>query len=265
MKLGTPQTGLHDAEVVSSEVVADGICRKILAAPTLTPRLKPGQFINVHVPGDPSQILRVPLAFASADARTGSLELVFALVGDATRRLCKLPAGSTTTLVGPCGNGWQETSDTGRALIVAGGIGVTPTLALARELGRTGRPFDVVVGAQTSSKLWGISEFEQAGASEVLTTTDDGSAGMKGFTTDGMAELVSHNGYEVVYTCGPAVMMAGVARECAERHLSCQASLERMMTCGFGACSTCNVAMVAGGYKSCCTDGPVFDAKEVAW
>ena len=80
-----------------------------------------------------------------------------------------------------------------------------------------------------------------------------------------MEDLLAQRDYDLVVTCGPSVMMAGVARLAEGAHVACQASLERMMTCGFGACSTCNVAMRAGGYKSCCMDGPVFDAEEVAW
>ena len=59
--------------------------------------------------------------------------------------------------------------------------------------------------------------------------------------------------------------MRGVAAIAHESGLACQVSMERMMSCGFGACGTCNVAMRAGGYASACMDGPVFDAEEVAW
>ena len=100
---------------------------------------------------------------------------------------------------------------------------------------------------------------------EAFVTTDDGSAGRRGFTTDALAELLANSDYDVVYTCGPEVMMAGVARLCHEAGVACRVSMERMMCCGFGACGTCNVAMVDGTYKSCCKDGPVFDAEEVAW
>jgi dihydroorotate dehydrogenase electron transfer subunit len=60
-------------------------------------------------------------------------------------------------------------------------------------------------------------------------------------------------------------MMRGVAALCAREGIACQVSMERMMGCGFGACSCCNVPLVAGGYALCCQDGPVFDATEVAW
>lgn len=148
---------------------------------------------------------------------------------------------------------------------MAGGVGAPPVIAAARMLAQAGLPFDVVLGAQSADRLWGPDQARALGAGEVLVTTDDGSAGIRGFTTAGMEELVGRHGYDLVMTCGPTPMMAGVARLAADMGMACQASLEKLMGCGFGACNCCNVAMVQGGYKSCCTDGPVFDASEVAW
>ena len=73
------------------------------------------------------------------------------------------------------------------------------------------------------------------------------------------------HGYDVVMTCGPQPMMAGVAKVAAAAHIPCQVSMERMMTCGFGACNTCSVQMADGTVRACCQDGPVFDAEEVLW
>ena len=100
---------------------------------------------------------------------------------------------------------------------------------------------------------------------QALATTDDGSFGIKGFTTDALRELLSQGEYDTVYTCGPQVMMRGIAAICREAGIKCQVSMERMMSCGFGACNTCNVLMADGTYKSCCMNGPIFDAEEVAW
>ena len=98
-----------------------------------------------------------------------------------------------------------------------------------------------------------------------VSRTISSGIGRRGFTTDALSELLAAGGYDVVYACGPEVMMAGVARLCREAGVACRVSMERMMCCGFGACGTCNVAMADGSYKSCCKDGPVFDAEEVAW
>lgn len=256
---------VHDFTVVSNEPAADGLMRVVFSAPELAAALRPGQFVNIRVPGDASQILRVPLSFSHADAAAGTVEIVYAVVGDATRRLSQMTPGATSTAVGPCGNPWPAVDGARLACVVAGGVGITPVVACARMLAGSGVAFDAVVGAQTARKLWGADVLEDLGAGTVAVTTDDGTAGRRGFTTDALADLLAQGCYDVVYTCGPEVMMAGVARICREAGVACRVSMERMMSCGFGACATCNVAMVDGTYKSCCKDGPVFDAEEVAW
>lgn len=261
----TAGLGVHDFTVVSNEPVADGLVRIVLRAPELAAALAPGQFVNVHVPGDASQILRIPLSFSHADAASGTVEIVYAVVGDGTRRLSEMAAGEASTAVGPCGSPWPAVEGAGRACVVAGGVGITPIVACARMLAASGVVFDAVVGAQTSGRLWGADALEGLGAGTVAVTTDDGTAGRRGFTTDALADLLAAGDYDVVYACGPEVMMAGVARLCREAGVACRVSMERMMCCGFGACGTCNVAMADGTYKSCCKDGPVFDAEEVAW
>lgn len=261
----TAAATLHDVTVVSNEPVAEGLMRVVLSAPALAAALEAGQFVNLAVPGDASQILRIPLSFSRADAADGTFEIVYAVVGDGTRRLSRMHLGDATTAVGPCGNPWPLPEGAARACVVAGGVGVTPIVACARMLAASGTAFDAVVGAQTAERLWGTAELAALGAGEVAVTTDDGTAGRRGFTTDALAELLAARAYDVVYACGPEVMMAGVARLCREAGTRCLVSMERMMCCGFGACGTCNVAMADGTYKSCCKDGPVFDAKEVAW
>lgn len=256
---------VHDFTVVSNEPAADGLMRVVMDAPELAASIRAGQFVNVAVPGDASQILRVPLSFSHADAAAGTVEIVYAVVGDGTRRLAAMAAGESSTAVGPCGNPWPLAAGVERACVVAGGVGVTPIVACARMLAERGVAFDAVAGAQTASRLWGTDALADLGAGEVVVTTDDGTAGRRGFTTDALAGLLAARPYDAVYACGPEVMMAGVARLCHEAGVACLVSMERMMSCGFGACATCNVAMAAGGYKSCCKDGPVFDAEEVAW
>ena len=261
-----PRSGvyLHDFTVVVNEPVARDIYMLVMRSPELARSLKPGQFMNVEVPGDRRHLFRIPLSFAHADGESGTVELVYAVVGEGTARLASMASGDTSTVLGPGGNGWTCPKG-GRTLLVAGGVGAPPIVAAAQMGGEAGLPFDVVLGAQTKDKLWGESEARALGADEVLVTTDDGTYGIKGFTTNAMEELVSRHDYDTVMTCGPTPMMAGIARLAQEHGIACQASLEKLMGCGFGVCNCCNVAMVGGGYKSCCTDGPVFDASEVAW
>ncbi len=254
----------HDFSVVVNEPAASGLMRLVIKAPALAAALEPGQFMNFLVPGA-KQILRVPLSFACADADAGTVEVVYATVGDATRALAKMAPGDESRVLGPSGNGWRVKAGQGKSIVIGGGVGAPPAVAAARLLRDNGVEFDAVLGAQTASKLWGEKDLLDLGASQVLLTTDDGTAGIKGFTTQALEQLLGQGEYDTVYTCGPQVMMAGIARICAAAGVDCQVSMERMMSCAFGACNTCNVSMADGTYKSCCMYGPVFDAKEVAW
>ena len=263
----------HAFSVISNEPTAQGIWRLVIQS-DVARTIKPGQFMNLRVPGDGSRILRIPLSFKGADAKASTVELLYAVVGEGTERLSQMRAGDTSTLVGPCGNGWWLPKAEGRALLVAGGIGLPPVYAAASLLAEAGIGFDVVVGNHTAERhlMAEIDELRRMTAGEVcdcerrvVVCTDDGTLGLDGFTTDGMAQLLAERTYAEVYTCGPTVMMAGVAKLAHEHGIACQASMERMMGCGFGACSCCNVALVVGGYALCCQDGPVFDAEEVVW
>lgn len=262
----TPTSKVHEYEftVVENEPAAEGLYRMVFSAPVLAAAIRPGQFMNFLVPGA-KQILRVPLSFAYADAEAGTIEIIYALVGEATRALSRMAAGEKSSVLGPSGNGWSVREGQGRSIVIGGGVGAPPVVAAARLLADNGVAFDGILGAQAAEKLWGAEALSELGAGQALVTTDDGTAGIKGFTTDALAELLAGGIYDTVYTCGPQVMMRGIAKMCADAGVSCQVSMERMMSCTFGACNTCNVSMADGTYKSCCMDGPVFDAKEVAW
>ena len=149
--------------------------------------------------------------------------------------------------------------------LVSGGVGITPLIAAARVLAEKNIAFDACIGAQTGSRLYGKDELLALGAKHVIETTDDGSHGVKGLVVDALSEPLSQGVWDAVYTCGPEPMMRSVARLAHTYNVSCQVSMERMMSCAFGACNTCNVALARGGYASACMDGPIFDAEEVAW
>jgi dihydroorotate dehydrogenase electron transfer subunit len=279
--VGAGTERVHAFEVVSNEPVAEGIWRMLIASAELAAEIRPGQFMNVAVPGDARRILRVPLSFAHADADSGTIELVYAVVGEGTERLSCMAPGDASDAIGPCGRGWSLPAREGRCLLVAGGVGLPPIVAAAGMLSEAHVGFDAVVGAQTVARmdLADARSLEAIGRPDgtagsgddpdpdrlVRLATDDGTLGVHGFVTDAMGSLLAERRYAQVMCCGPQPMMAGVAALAAEADVACAASLERMMGCGFGACGCCNVELVGGGYARCCTDGPVFDAREVVW
>ena len=256
---------MHDFEVISNEKIAEGVFSLVISAPRLAAALKPGQFVNIRVPGNAMELLRLPLSYVAADAQVGTVEIWYAVVGNGTRRMSAWQPGFKSDLLGPGGHGWNPPAGISRALVVGGGIGVPPVLCLARELASAGVAVDACVGAATAEKLVGVEDFCALGAGEVHVATDDGTAGLCGFCTEPAADLLAAGGYDYVATCGPGVMMQKVAEAAAAAGVPCEASLERMMSCGFGACSTCNVE-TTDGMQGACMCGPVFDAtKVVVW
>lgn len=257
----------HTFTVLINEPVADGVYRMVMES-SVAKYIAAGQFMNLHVPGDGSHILRIPLSFKRADAQDKTVELLYAVVGEGTQRLSQMHLGDTSHLVGPCGNGWSLPQTEGRALLVSGGIGLPPVFAAGEMLAAAGIPFDIVAGARTGAVLVRATVDEAARLCDdgrAVVCTDDGTMGLHCFPTDAMATLLEERSYTQVYTCGPAIMMAGVAHAAMEAGIDCQVSMERIMGCGFGACSCCNVPLAKGGYALCCQDGPVFEAREVAW
>lgn len=264
MALPTPSPArIHDFTVVSNEPVAEGVYRLTIEAPRLAAALEPGQFMSFEVPGDTRQLIRIPLSYSSADVEAGTVATYYAVVGDGTRRLSAMGAGSTSTVLGPGGHGWRMDKGAKRVLVVAGGIGITPVIAAARFAADNGAEVDAVVGALTAAKICGTDELGPL-CGEVRLTTDDGTAGTKGFVTAEVEPMLATGAYDLVLTCGPEPMMRAVAAIAEAAGVKCEVSVERMMTCGFGACNTCNVETVYG-MMGACMAGPVFDSKVVAW
>lgn len=256
---------LHEFRIVSNDKIADDTYALVIEAPALAAAIKPGQFMNFEVPGNAMSLLRIPLSYARADADAGTVEIWYAVVGEGTERLSQMQPGDTSTVLGPGGHGWSVPEGCSCALLVGGGIGVPPLVPLAEQLHAQGVEFDVCLGAKTATAGVGGSELDALGAHVIEIATDDGTDGHHGFVTDPAAKLLDEKRYDYVATCGPGVMMSKVAEAAAKAGAYCEASLERMMSCGFGACSTCNVETTEG-MKGACMCGPVFDAsKVVVW
>ncbi len=197
-----------------------------------------------------------------------------------TRRLAGYPPGGELEVWGPLGNGFFP-RQTEHLLMVAGGIGQTPFLALAQQyLGQ--RPYGgapeprasatrvtLCYGARSADYLAGVEDFERVGV-EVRLSTDDGTRGHHGLVTELLADALSGGGEgTLVACCGPEPMMEAVSQITAAAGVPCQVSLETPMACGIGICFSC-VARVRdqqGGwdYKRTCVDGPVFAAEQIEW
>ncbi|MEM3555596.1 MAG: dihydroorotate dehydrogenase electron transfer subunit [Candidatus Micrarchaeia archaeon] len=204
----------------------------------------PGQFVMVWLPG----VDEKPFALSYLN---GQAAITVQRRGKFTEEVFRLREGSFIGVRGPYGNGFEVVGE--RQCIVAGGVGVAPLAPLAEKLAKR-KPI-IIMGASSKRKLIFRERMERVG--KVRYATDDGSLGRKGFATDLLEEVVGE--VDVVYGCGPELMLKKVFEICRKNKVECQLSLERYMHCGFGVCGSCAV----DGYRVC-ADGPVFSSKKLS-
>jgi dihydroorotate dehydrogenase electron transfer subunit len=220
------------------------------------PDPRPGQFYMLAAAerwgggGDERPYLPRAFSFArSRPAGEGSeLQFLLEAIGPGTERLAGLTPGEGLALVGPLGVGF--TPPEGEAVLVGGGIGGAPILALADELESS----TVLLGFRSAGHAAGADLFDRA-----RVVTDDGSVGRQALVTDLLAEHLDEQPEVTVYACGPPPMLEAVRAMCADRGVPAQLALESGMACGFGACFGC-VVPTKEGYIRLCLEGPVLDA-----
>lgn len=283
------------AKIAENKMVAQGFYRMRIESAYLAKNARPGQFVEIKCSDGNEPLLRRPLGVHRI--RENGIELLYEVVGKGTQLLSKKKSGDTVDIIGPLGNGFDLSRTTHDALrttiIVAGGIGVAPLVALAEELVHSpqstvhGKKVHVLIGARTKSHILCEAEFKKMGC-RVVIATEDGSKGFKGLATDLLR--TAHDALRTtIYACGPAAMLKTVAKIAGVKRIPCQVSIEERMACGIGVCLGCPVKIkpisVPDGaysmrylpsgtgmaastkyeYKMVCKDGPVFNAEEIAW
>ena len=220
----------------------------------------PGQFAHILIPG---KTLRRPISICDVDKEKKTLRLVFEVRGEGTKQLSFSKVGDALDILAPLGHGFSMKETDKKTVFVGGGIGVPPLLYASKAYGENAV---AILGFRNRDAVILQEDFKAAGCRVVLTT-DDGSAGRKGFVTEALKEEIERANR--VCACGPTPMLKAVASLCEEKGVLCEVSLEERMGCGIGAClvCACKTRRQDGSetYSHVCKNGPVFDAKEVVW
>ena len=225
------------------------------------PEMLPGQFVEVRVDNSPKTMLRRPISINYVDYERNELWLLVAGIGDGTKRLIELKKGDMLNCVLPLGNGFtMPKAANERILLVGGGVGVAPLLYFGKCIKAAGAEPVFLLGARSANDLLELEAFEAVGA--VHITTEDGSAGEKGFVTN--HSVLQRERFTLISTCGPKPMMMAVAKYARQVNIPCEASLENMMACGVGACLCC-VEKTTEGNLCVCKEGPVFNIDRLLW
>ncbi|WP_231036224.1 dihydroorotate dehydrogenase electron transfer subunit [Pectinatus sottacetonis] len=245
-------------QVVNNKQISNGIYHMAVHAPQIAEAAQPGQFLHVKKP-DGANFLRRPLGVADVDKSQGTVGIMYRILGKGTTEFSRMAAGDELSIVGPIGNGFVLKD--GQPLIVGGGMGMAPLIYLADML-KDKKPIVLIGGRNKDEIFW--QEYMKKFTDRIYVTTDDGSAGVKGFTTTLLPQLLQKNVVDDIYTCGPDIMMRGIAKIAYEYGKTCQVSLEKRMACGIGVCLGCTFpGKQSGRRRKVCTEGPVFPAEEV--
>ena len=238
--------------------------------PEVAHEAQPGQFVMAKAGISSAPPLRRPFSVMATDADHDTFTLFVKSVGSGSGALADMRPGDVAQVLGPLGTPFVMPPADHEVVMVAGGYGIAPFRMMSAALKRAGRTGRLFYGGRSAIDLQVRDGFEERGV-VVTLATDDGSIGHHGRVTapleawlDGTTTPVS------LLACGPDPMLHAVARVAEQRGLHAQVSLDPWMGCGVGTCLGCVVKMQREDqerpkYRCACTEGPVFDAREVVW
>ncbi|MBT3186744.1 MAG: dihydroorotate dehydrogenase electron transfer subunit [Candidatus Thioglobus sp.] len=254
-----------------------------LDSPEIAKATKPGQFVHITV--SDSLAMRRPISIMSVDTDNGTFDLLYKVVGEGTRQLAERKIGEVLSIIGPIGNGFELT-DKKLPLLIGGGVGMPPMIAIAQQMKDTNHDPFVILGSEVPfpftpelSKIGNpcpnashtMPLLEEWNVACRLASLQDYEGVFKGYVTDLAREYLNTLSTDElaqveVYSCGPHPMLEAVAKLAKEYDLPCQVSLEEYMACAVGGCAGCVVEVqtdAGPAMKRVCVDGPVFDATTV--
>jgi len=280
---------LEDAEVLTQESFAANQFVLKLKAPRCAAAATPGSF--VHLSCDESLPMRRPLSIMRADARSGTIEVLYKVVGQGLQLLGQQRAGNHISSLGPIGNGFVPHPERPRTLLVGGGVGIPPMVFLAETLLERSaarwqplvlmgsevpfpfraRPSTILVPGIPDGAIAAMPLLDEWGVPSRLASLAGYPGCFDGYVTDlaaawlGSLERAALDQVEM-FACGPTVMLKAVAALARRFDIPCQVSLEEFMACAVGGCAGCAVRVETPqgpAMKRVCVDGPVFEAQAV--
>jgi len=247
-------------KILAREDFSDVTYSLVIHHPLMAKAAQPGQFVIVmsHESGE-----RIPLTIADFDRKKGTVTLVVQAVGKSTKEMQQVcqPGTSLYGIVGPMGVPSPLTGKK-KVVCVGGGLGVAPIYPQARGFKENGAYVIGVLGFRTKKLIFWAEKF-RACCDELILCTDDGSAGMKGFVSDGIKlAIAGHKDIDEVVAIGPPIMMKACVEVTRPHAIKTIVSLNPIMVDGTGMCGGCRVK-IGNEVKFACVDGPDFDGHKV--
>lgn len=249
--------------IVSKKSLNANVTQMEVLAPMVAKKAKPGQFIILRVDEEGE---RIPLTIAGTDPETGTVKIIFQIVGATTALLNHLNEGDNINdFVGPLGRP-THLEGLKKVCIIGGGVGCAIAMPVAQELHRIGAEVTSIIGFRSRDLLILEDEF-RACSDRLFVMTDDGSYGRHGNVTVPLREMLeAGERFDMVITIGPLIMMKFVTLTAKPFDVPVTVSMNPIMIDGTGMCGGCRLTLVRDGErvtKFACIDGPDFDGYEV--
>lgn len=256
-----------------------------LQAPQCASTAQPGQFVHLTV--DPQRPLKRPISIMRTSAEEGWIELLYKVAGEGTLLLAQRKPGEQLHMLGPIGKPFRVREK--RPLLIGGGVGMPPMIALCDVLRKTrahhplvilgseipfpfqARPSTLMIPGIPDGVIAAAPLLEDWGIPSRLASKAGFAGTFDGYVTDlarlWLSAMNNDTRAEVgLYACGPHPMLASVVTLAREFGLPVQVSLEEFMACAVGGCAGCVVEVDDGkeiSMQRVCVDGPVFDGYQV--
>ena len=129
---------LSNCPVNRNQVIAPGYFLLEIESPEIAGEARPGQFVMIKTRDGLEPLLRRPLSLHRISST--SIELLYQVIGKGTQSLSRTRPGEFLDLLGPLGKPFPlPAHPSGAILLVAGGIGIAPLLALAEQITKSSR------------------------------------------------------------------------------------------------------------------------------
>ncbi len=247
--------------------IADAIYKLVLEGDFPQNEFKPGKFLHVKCSNGLDPLLRRPMSICDVSDDAKSMTVLYRSEGRGTQLMSQWQSGREVDILAPLGNNFDldNLKAKSKVVLVGGGIGVPPLYYLGRKLKEKDHEIITILGFNSSKDVFYEQEFASF-SEKVYITTVDGTQGMKGFVTRALADLGEEN-WDVLYSCGPTAMLKALQSQ-VPADKTAYMSLEERMGCGVGACLACVCKYNEGferdkNYSRVCTEGPVYDIREV--
>ncbi|MBF0532658.1 MAG: dihydroorotate dehydrogenase electron transfer subunit [Candidatus Omnitrophica bacterium] len=248
-------------KITANQKISGSYYHLKIAAPDIGRGVLPGQFVHVRVNDGLEPFFRRPFSVFRGGK---SLEILYDVVGPATKQLAAKRPGETLDVIGPLGHAFTLPDKNIRVVVlIAGGVGIAPFLTLTDKIRLKKLDKILLYGGRTKANIVSLKAFRDNGC-RIHVATDDGSAGVKGRVSGLFSKIPLDPSTTLIYACGPRPMLAAIQSFAAQHGMRGELSYEEVMACGLGACLGCAV-QTRKGYKTVCHDGPVFPLEEVVF